>query len=107
MNNTPAQTTGPRVFYPRVQEATLIVEVPEDAVVFLSNQRMTLTGSVRHFRIPVTEAGREYAYPIRVELSREGRVLRTSRTEQVASGREIRVTLAEKDITEAATVAVR
>ena len=102
-------SSGVRVFHARPQDATLIVEVPTDAVLYLANQKMSGSGAVRRFRIPVKEVGRQYNYPVRIELNRDGRVLSASKTEVVTSGSEIRVAVAESELTEgdSTEVAVR
>ena len=51
---------------PKALIAQLVLNVPADAIVYLSNQRMTLEGTVREFTIPGLQSGTEYAYPVRV-----------------------------------------
>jgi uncharacterized protein (TIGR03000 family) len=71
------------------EQAQLVLNVPGDAVVYLSNQRMTLEGTVREFTIPGLKAGMEYAYPIRVDLVREGKTLTASAEQQLQGGQRL------------------
>jgi len=84
--------------------AYMIVEVPEDAVVYLKGQRMEVPGTVRKFRIQTTDPGVEYAYSVRVDVVREGKVISAERHEAVAAGRTIRLKLSD-DNSDAAVVA--
>ena len=72
---------------PDATHAFLVVEVPADATVFLAGQRMSMTGTSRVFRIPTKIAGEEYAYPITVEVTREGETRKIEHTGKVVSGR--------------------
>lgn len=86
--------------------AYMIVDVPEDAVVYLKGQRMDVPGTVRKFRIQTTEPGVEYAYSVRVEIVRDGKVISAERNEAVVAGRTIRLKLSDEN-SEAAVVASR
>ena len=86
--------------------AYMIVEVPEDAVVYLKGQRMDVPGTVRKFRIQTTDPGVEYAYSVRVDVVRAGKVISAERHEAVAAGRTIRLKLSD-DNSDAAVVASR
>jgi uncharacterized protein (TIGR03000 family) len=70
-------------------QAQLVLNVPGDAVVYLSNQRMTLEGSVREFTIPGLKAGLEYPYPVRVDVVRDGKTLTASADQQVQAGQRV------------------
>ena len=71
-----------------VRPRHLTLSVPGDAVVYLSNQRMTLEGTVREYIVPGLKAGLQYHYPVRVDVVRDGRSsvpARTSRFRPVSN----------------------
>lgn len=69
--------------------ARIALTVPSDAVVYLSDQRMTLAGSNRQYVIPDLEPGRPYAYPIRVELVRGGQLYRAAAEPRIQAGQRL------------------
>lgn len=83
--STAVATTAPE----SVDRAQLVLNVPTDAIVYLSNQRMTLDGSVREFTIPGLKAGLEYPYPVRVDVVRDGKTLTASADQQVRAGQRL------------------
>lgn len=85
--------------------ALLIVKVPADAVVYLMDQKMTLTGTERKYRIPLPEAGKEYRYPVRVEVVRDGKTLVSRSEQKIRGGQRFEVAVAES-VDDGALVAV-
>jgi uncharacterized protein (TIGR03000 family) len=77
--------------------AQLVLNVPADAVVYLSNQRMTLDGTVREFTIPGLKTGMEYAYPVRVDLVRDGKTLTANADQQVQAGQRLNLVFNQTD----------
>jgi uncharacterized protein (TIGR03000 family) len=75
--------------------AILVVKVPADATVYLANQKMSLTGTERKFRIPVADAGKEYSYPVRVEVVRDGKTLVSRSEQKVRGGQQFELAVAE------------
>jgi len=75
--------------------AMLVVKVPKDAVVYLVDQKMSLTGSERRFRIPLPDPGKEYTYPIRVEVVRDGKTLVSRSEQKVRGGQRFEVAVTE------------
>ncbi len=75
--------------------AVLVVKVPADATVYLANQKMSLTGTERKFRIPVADAGKEYSYPVRVEVVRDGKTLVSRSEQKVRGGQQFELAVAE------------
>jgi uncharacterized protein (TIGR03000 family) len=69
--------------------AQLVLNVPADAVVYLSNQRMTLEGTVREFTVPGLTAGMEYRYPVRVDLVVDGKTLTANSDQQLQGGQKL------------------
>ena len=83
--STAVAQTAPEI----VDRAQLVLNVPADAIVYLSNQRMTLEGTVREFTIPGLKSGTEYAYPVRVDLVQDGKTLTASANQQVQAGQKL------------------
>lgn len=83
--STAVATTAPVVS----DRAQLVLNVPADAVVYLSNQRMTLEGTVREFTIPGLQSGTEYAYPVRIDLVQDGKTLSASGNQQIQAGQRL------------------
>lgn len=50
-------------------KARITMSVPSDAMVYLVGQKMTLTGTERTFTSPVLTPGKDFGYPIRIELA--------------------------------------
>lgn len=89
-------------------KATLIVKVPADATVYLVGQKMSLTGTERRYRIPVADPGKDYTYPVRVEVVRNGKTLVSETSHTVRGGQQVEVAVAEsEDDGELVAVAVR
>ena len=85
---TPTSTTVAAV-PESADRAQLILNVPADAVVYLSNQRMTIEGTVREFTVPGLKAGMEYRYPVRVDVVRDGQTLTANADQQVQAGQRL------------------
>ncbi len=69
--------------------AHLTLNVPGDAVVYLSNQRMTLEGTSREYIVPGLKTGLQYRYPVRVDVVRDGRVYSASADQQIQAGQQL------------------
>ncbi|GEM_PF-3221277 len=61
-----AQATG--------TEATLIVNLPEDATLTIDGQETISTSSQRVFVTPALEQGKEYEYTLKAKVKRDGKV---------------------------------
>ena len=95
---TPAETTiAPPAESTRVDRAAafLVLKVPADATIYLANQKMSLTGTERKFRIPIADAGKEYSYPVRVEVVRDGKTLVSRSEQKVRGGQQFELAVAE------------
>ena len=86
--------------------AILVVKVPADATVYLVDQKMTLTGTERRFRIPLADPGKDYTYPIRVEVVRDGKTLVSRSEQKIRGGQRFEVVVAES-VNDAELVAKR
>ncbi len=87
--------------------AILVVTVPEDASVFLAGQKMTMTGAERRFRIPTADPTKDYKYPVRVEVERNGETLVSESTHTLRGGKQVEIAVAESDTNELVAVAAR
>jgi len=67
----------------------LTLNVPADAIVFLCDQPMTITGPVREYVIPGLKPGREYRYPVRVEVTRAGQLYRATAEPRIRLGQQM------------------
>jgi uncharacterized protein (TIGR03000 family) len=67
----------------------LTLTVPADATVYLCDQPMTISGPVREYVIPGLTPGREYRYPVRVEVSRSGQLYRATAEPQIRAGQQL------------------
>lgn len=60
--------------------ATVVVNLPADATLFVDGDKVPMTSSTRSFRTPQLQAGRDYFYTMKVEAVRNGeKVEKTSR----------------------------
>jgi uncharacterized protein (TIGR03000 family) len=67
----------------------LTLTVPADALVYLCDQPMSITGPVREYAIPGLTPGREYRYPVRVELTRSGQLYRATAEPRIQAGQQL------------------
>lgn len=70
-------------------QSRLIVDLPEDAKLFVDGQLMKTQSGKRTFRTPALEKGQAYFYVLRAEVVREGKVQTQTRRVIVRGGEEI------------------
>jgi uncharacterized protein (TIGR03000 family) len=75
--------------------AQIVVDVPTDARLFIDDQPTTSVGARRTFVTPELGTEVSYDYTVRVELSRDGRTYRDSRTVQIKGGQITGISFAE------------
>lgn len=92
---TPKTLAPPETTRADRSAAILVVKVPADATVYLVDQKMSLTGTERKYRIPLADAGKEYTYQIRVEVVRNGKTLVSRSEQKIRSGQQFEVAVAE------------
>lgn len=73
--------------------ATINVRVPADAEVWFQGQRMTPTGTLRHFYSPPLTADTDFQYEVRALWSRSGEPVSVNRTVSVRAGEHLEVDL--------------
>lgn len=82
----PVTPTVTRRAAPAQSPARIKMDLPEDAIVYLVGQRMTLTGQQRTYRLPNLPEGKIYNYPIKVEIVRDGETVSVDYSESVSAG---------------------
>jgi len=70
--------------------ARLVLDVPEDARLFVDGQATKATSAVRSFRTPELAPGEEYYYNVRVEVDVDGKTAVQNRRVVVRAGEVIR-----------------
>lgn len=75
----------------------LVLTVPKDASVILAGQKMSMTGTERRFRVPIADPTRDYTYPVRVEIERDGKKLVSETKHKLRGGASIELTIAETE----------
>ena len=83
---------------PEVAYAYVVVQLPEDAVLYLGGNKTTMTGGLRKFKIPVTDSSRSYPYAIRAELVRNGQTFVAASTETLVAGQTVSVKVNDTDV---------
>ncbi len=79
-------------------KAVLVLKVPEDATVYLVGHKMSITGTERRYRIPVSTPGKDFNYPVKVEVVRDGKVLVSETTQKIRGGKRIDLAVSESDV---------
>jgi uncharacterized protein (TIGR03000 family) len=72
-------------------QATVVVELPADARLFVDGAPMTLTGPVRVFRTPELQSGLKFSYTLKMEVDRGGRVAADTKVVDIEPGKTTRV----------------
>jgi uncharacterized protein (TIGR03000 family) len=70
----------------RLAKASVVLEVPETAKVFVDGNAMTSTGSRRVFTTPELDVGEDYYYTVRVVFEKEGKEVEENRKVIVRPG---------------------
>ena len=88
----PPKKEGATWRMPSPTSARLIVELPENAKLFVDDQPMKTTSAKRAFRTPTLEPGQAYYYMLRAEVVRDGKSYQQTKKVVVRAGQEIRAT---------------
>jgi uncharacterized protein (TIGR03000 family) len=70
-------------------KAKLIIDVPEDAKLYIDDQLMKTTAGKRSFNTPALERGQTYYYIVRAEVVIDGKSVTESKRVLVRAGEEI------------------
>jgi uncharacterized protein (TIGR03000 family) len=71
--------------------AHLVVQVPDEAEVWIEQVKTQQTGATRRFVSPPLAAGTEYSYTIRARWTADGRAVERSKTVAVQAGAQVSV----------------
>jgi uncharacterized protein (TIGR03000 family) len=72
--------------------AHLVVEVPDDAEVWLEGSKTQQTGTTRRYVSPPLVRGKDYTYELRVRWTADGHPVERSKTVVVHAGEQVRIT---------------
>ncbi|HEY1860747.1 MAG TPA: TIGR03000 domain-containing protein [Gemmataceae bacterium] len=89
----------------RPSKAKLVVELPADSKLYIDDQLMKSSTSVRSFSTPELELGQAYYYILRVEVARDGKTYQETKSVVIRAGEQIRASFT--DLEPVATVAVK
>ena len=76
--------------------ATLVVDLPEGAVLKFNGTTSPVPGSTRTFQVPALSYGQRFGYALTAEVTVNGTTLQETRTVELRAGETTRVTLAPK-----------
>ncbi len=77
------------------QRATLVVELPADARLFVDDVAMKTTSARRVFVTPPLQQGQVYYYELKAEMQRDGQPVTVSGRVVIRPGQEVRASLTE------------
>jgi uncharacterized protein (TIGR03000 family) len=86
-----APAAAPAVAQATGDPATVVVQLPADARMWVDGQQADLTSGTRSFQTPALDRGRDYAYTIRAEATRDGQAVSQSQRVVVRAGQVSRV----------------
>src|SRR5262249_19235463 len=93
---------GPRAVAGHDSEsATIVVQVPADAKVYIDNHQTQQTGTLRTFVTPAIPSGMEYRYNLKAEVVRDGKIWSKTERITVRAGQTTRVDLGDLSATAA------
>lgn len=72
-------------------KAQIVFSVPSDAVIYLVGKKTKSTGDVRTFSSPLLNQGKKFGYPIRVELTRDGKTYTAEGMQTVRAGDRVQL----------------
>ena len=78
--------------------ATVVVNLPTDAKLFVDGERVPMSSSTRSFRTPQLQAGRDYFYTMKVETVRNGETVEKSTRVIVRAGETARADFGETSL---------
>ncbi len=76
-------------------QATVVVNLPADARLYVEKHLMTLTGTTRAFRTPDLAPGSKYNYTIRMEVERGGKMIEKTENITIEPGKRTQVSFAD------------
>jgi uncharacterized protein (TIGR03000 family) len=67
--------------------ATIRVHLPADATLFVDGKRTNSVSNIRQFVSPPLDPNKDYHYTMRAEMTRDGKMLTTTRRVEVRAGK--------------------
>lgn len=92
---------------PAAEFAYVVVQLPEDATLILGGNKTSASGSIRKFKIPVSDPQQSYPYTVRAELTRGGQLFVAQSTETLVAGQTVNVKVNDVAAPAAVDVATR
>jgi len=83
---TPARSDAPARPWAQPKSGSLEVDVPVQARVFINGQPTSITGTHRHYVSYGLTPGYQYAYDVRVQMMRDGKLVEQSKKVQLQAG---------------------
>lgn len=77
-------------------KATVVVELPENAKLFVDDMPVEVSAGLQTFDTPALEPGRDYYYMVRIETKRDGKPLSQTRLVIVRAGQVARAAFKEE-----------
>jgi uncharacterized protein (TIGR03000 family) len=77
------------------KKARLIVELPQDAKLFIDDQLMKTGAAKRSFNTPALEPGNQYYYIVRAEVVIDGKTYQETKRVLIRAGEEVRTDFPE------------
>jgi uncharacterized protein (TIGR03000 family) len=78
-------------------QATVVVQVPESAQLYVDDHRVTQTSATRTFVTPALQPGTTYYYNLRAESVRDGKTVAATKRVTVRAGETTRVAFTDTD----------
>jgi uncharacterized protein (TIGR03000 family) len=81
--------------------ARLVIELPADARLFIDDQPMKATSSIRSFQTPQLQSGATYYYILKVEVVRDSATRSETKRVLIKAGEEVTAMFTESSIASA------
>jgi len=83
-------------------KATMVVELPADAQLYIDDRLMASTSENRTFSTPILEPGQAFYYIVRAEMVRDGKAMTETKRVIIRAGDEVHASFADKEAVTAA-----
>jgi len=100
----PTEAPVPDASTSSASSASIAVTLPAEATVFVNDQKTTSTGSLRNYVSRGLEAGRTYAYKLRVEFELNGEPVVEQKLLKLRAGDSLEVSFGSEDSSNLATI---
>jgi uncharacterized protein (TIGR03000 family) len=83
-----------RPLAPAAMPATIVLAVPAEATVYFDGNRMTSTSTLREYKTPALEPGKDYFYEARIVVDQGGKQMEETKRIVVRAGEKVEVSFA-------------